>query len=94
MASAWLQYVIVGAVVLAAALYAAVKYVPKPVRRRLVYKLSNGSGKGKLVRWLDTDAGCGSGCDTCGSCAPAPSTPSMPERDDKGRKVIRLHVEK
>ena len=94
MAAHWLQYVVVGAVVLAAALYAAVKYVPKSLRQRLVYRLSNGSGKGTLVKWLDTDASCGSGCDTCGSCAPAPSTPSLPERDAKGRKVIPLHVEK
>ncbi len=90
MASPWVQYVVVGALVLAAALYAAVKYVPASLRRRVVYKLSNGSGKGRLVRWLDADASCGSGCDTCGSCASEP----LPERDAEGRKVIQLHVRK
>jgi hypothetical protein len=91
MAPQWAQYLIAGLIVLLAALYAASKYLPKAWRQRLVYRLSARNGKGKLVQWLDTDSSCGSGCDTCGSCAP---TPSMPEQDEKGRKVIRLHVER
>jgi hypothetical protein len=82
------QYLVVGVIVLLAALYAAAKYLPADWRRKLVYKLSGGSGKGKLVQWLDTGSSCGSGCDTCGSCAPAP----MAEKDGKGRKIIQVHV--
>jgi hypothetical protein len=91
MAPQWSQYVVVGVIVLLAALYAAAKYLPKAWRQRLVYQLSARTGKGKIVAWLDTDSSCGSGCDTCGSCAPAPA---LPEKDEKGRKVIQLHVKR
>jgi hypothetical protein len=84
------QYLIVSVVVLLAALYAAGKYLPVSVRRKVVYRFSDGSGKGWLARWLDKDAGCGSGCDTCGSCAPAP----MAATDGKGRKVIQVHLKR
>jgi len=84
------QYLVVGLIVLCAALYAAGKYLPLSVRRKIVYKFSDGSGKGLLARWLDKDAGCGSGCDTCGTCAPEP----MPERDEQGRKIIQVHVKR
>lgn len=86
-----IQYLVVGVIVLLAAMYAAAKYLPKTWRQRLVYTFSDGSGKGPLARWLDKESGCGSGCDTCGSCAPAPA---LPEKDDKGRKVIQLRVER
>lgn len=85
-----LQYLVVGVIVLLAALYAAGKYLPVSVRRKVVYTFSDGSGQGWLARWLDKDAGCGSGCDTCGSCAPEP----MAETDDKGRKVIQVHLKR
>jgi len=86
-----IQYLVVGVIVLLAAVYAAAKYLPKTWRQRVVYTFSDGSGKGLLARWLDKESGCGSGCDTCGSCAPAPV---LPEKDGKGRKVIQLHVER
>jgi hypothetical protein len=85
-----LQTLIVGVIVLLAALYAAGKYSPVEWRRRVVYRFSDGSGTGWLARWLDKEAGCGSGCDTCGSCAPEP----MPEKDEQGRKVIQVHVKR
>jgi hypothetical protein len=85
-----LQYLAVGVIVLLAALYAAGKYLPAAWRRRVVYRFSDGSGRGWLARWLDKESGCGSGCDTCGSCAPAP----MAEKDGKGRKVIQVHVKR
>jgi hypothetical protein len=84
------QYLVVGLIVLLAALYAAGKYLPASIRRRVVYRFSDGSGKGWLARWLDKDASCGSGCDTCGSCAPEP----MAEQDEKGRKVIQVHLKR
>ena len=86
----WAQYLVVGVIVLLAALYAAGKYLPVAWRRKVVYRFSDGSGQGWLARWLDKESGCGSGCDTCGSCAPEP----MPEKDEKGRKIIRVHVER
>lgn len=82
------QYLVVGLIVLFAALYAAGKYLPVALRRKLVYRFSDGSGQGWLARWLDKESGCGSGCDTCGSCATAP----MPEQDEKGRKIIQVHL--
>jgi hypothetical protein len=86
-----MQYLVVGVIVLLAALYAAGKYLPVAWRRKLVYKLRDaGRGNGKLARWLDKDGSCGSGCDTCGSCAPEP----MPEKDEKGRKVIQVHLKR
>jgi hypothetical protein len=86
-----MQYLVVGVIVLLAALYAAGKYLPVAWRRKLVYKLRDaGQGNGKLARWLDKDGSCGSGCDTCGSCAPEP----MPEKDEKGRKIIQVHVKR
>ena len=84
------QYLIVAFVVLLAALYAAAKYLPKTWRQRLVFRLTGGSGKGRLAEWVGgAGSGCGSGCDSCGTCAPAAP---MPERDGQGRKVIKLHV--
>jgi hypothetical protein len=84
-----LQYLIVGVIVIAATLYAAAKYLPKSWRQRIVHKLSGGTGKGRLVEWLDTGSSCGSGCDSCGTCeTPAP----LPETDAKGRKVIQVHL--
>ena len=85
------QYLVVGVIVLLAALYAAAKYLPKTWRERLVYRFSDGSGQGWLARRLGQASGCGSGCDTCGSCAP---TPALPEQDRQGRKIIQLHVKR
>jgi hypothetical protein len=85
-----IQTLIVGLIVAAAALYAVVKYLPKSVREKLVYRLSGGAGKGRIVQWLGTDSSCGSGCDTCGTCETEP----LPEKDAKGRKVIQVHVQR
>ena len=85
-----IQYLIVGLIVAAAALYAAVKYLPKAWRERLVHRLSDGTGTGRIVQWLGTDSSCGSGCDTCGTCETTP----LPEQDAKGRKVIQVHVQR
>ena len=85
-----IQYLIVAVIVAFAALYAAVKYLPKAWREKLVYKLSGGTGRGRIVQWLGTDSSCGSGCDTCGTCETTP----LPEQDAKGRKVIQVHVQR
>ncbi|WP_322403122.1 DUF6587 family protein [Massilia luteola] len=85
-----IQYLIVGLIVALAALYAAAKYLPKTWREKLVYKLSRGTGKGRIVTWLGTDSSCGSGCDSCGTCETTP----LPETDAKGRKVIQVHVQR
>ena len=86
-----LQYLIVAVVVLVCALYAAAKYLPLAWRERIVHKLSRGTGRGWFVKWFGTDASCGSGCDTCGSCE---TDAPLPERDEKGRKIIKLHVQR
>lgn len=86
-----LQYVVVGLIVLVAALYAGGKYLPVAWRRKVVFRLrEQGRGGGRLARWLDKDGNCGSGCDTCGSCETEP----LPQKDAKGRKVIQLHVKR
>lgn len=86
------QYLVVGLIVLLAALHAARKYVPAGWRRRLVYLLSRrrAGADSKLVRWLDTDASCGSGCDTCKACETGQPQPPAGGK----RKVIRLRVER
>lgn len=84
-----MQYLVVAVVVLLASLYAGSKYLPKALRQRIVYKLSGGTGKGKVADWLGADSGCGSGCDSCGTCE-TPATP-LPERDEKGRRIIQIH---
>ena len=86
------QYLIVAFVVLLASLYAGARYLPKTWRERMVYVLSRGSGKGRVADWLGGEgSGCGSGCDSCGTCEPAVP---VPERDGQGRKVIKLHVQR
>jgi hypothetical protein len=86
------QYLIVGVIVLLAALAAARKFVPARWRTRLVYWLSRGKAgsQSRLVRWLDTDASCGSGCDTCKACE---DTPVAPPAEGKHR-VIKMRVER
>ena len=77
------QNVIVGLIVLLAALYVARKYLPKSWRTKLVYRLSaRGASQAKVAKWLDTESSCGSGCDTCKACA-------EPEPNER---VIKIHV--
>ena len=88
------QELLVGIIVLLAALYAGAKYLPESWRRALVHRLSRGGRASTLakplVAWLDTSASCGSGCGSCGSCAtPAPSAAA---EDEQGSgRVIRIH---
>jgi hypothetical protein len=84
------QYLVVALVVVAALLAAGRKYLPKTWRQRLVHVVSRGSGKGRFAAWLGgPDTGCGSGCGSCGTCEPV-----RPPQDGKGRKVIKLHVQR
>jgi hypothetical protein len=83
------QYLVVALIVLLALCYAGGKYLPVAWRRKLVFKLrADGKGEGRVAKWLDKDGSCGSGCDTCGSC----ETEGLPETDEKGRKIIQLHL--
>jgi hypothetical protein len=86
------QYLIVGVIVLLAALFAARKLMPAAWRARLVYRLSRGraGSQSRLVRWLDADASCGSGCDSCKACE---DTPVEAPVEGKHR-VIKLRVER
>jgi len=85
------QTIIVALVVLVAAVYVARKYLPAAWRRKLVYALTRrgAAEQSTLVRWLDTDASCGSGCDSCKACDDTPAAP--PEGK---HRVIPLHPER
>jgi hypothetical protein len=84
------QYLAVALIVLLAALYAGRKYLPAALRRRVVYLLTRrGAEQSKLVKWLDTDASCGSGCDTCKACDTTPAAPA-----EGKHRIISLRVEK
>jgi hypothetical protein len=86
------QYLIVGVIVLLAALAAARKFMPARWRTWLVYRLSRGraGSQSRLVRWLDTDASCGSGCATCKACEDPPA-----DAPAEGKhRVIKMRVER
>ena len=86
------QYLIVGVIVFFAALFAARKFMPAAWRTRLVYRLSRGraGADSRLVRWLDTDASCGSGCDTCKACEDTPADAPVEGK----HRVIKMRVER
>ncbi|MCA1248155.1 DUF6587 family protein [Massilia sp. MS-15] len=77
-----------GIIVALAVLYAGAKYLPGGWRRAIVHRLSQGGRRSTLVKWLDTSASCGSGCNSCNTCGPA--TPVPPTGQGKG-KVIKIH---
>ena len=86
----FLQYFVVALAVLLAAAYVAAKYLPAAWRRRLAYLLTHrGANQSALARWLDTDATCGSGCGSCGSCAL-----EQPAQPATGHRVIALHEQR
>ncbi len=77
------QNLIVGLIVLLAALYVARKYLPAGWRTKLVYFFTvRGASQAKMARWMGTGASCGSGCDTCKACA-------EPEPDPKVIRIVR-----
>jgi hypothetical protein len=77
------QDLIVGLIVVLAALYVARKYSPASWRTKLVYFFTaRGASQAKLARLLGTGASCGSGCDTCKACA-------EPEPNEKVIKIVR-----
>jgi hypothetical protein len=82
------QELVVGLVVVLAAVYVGAKYLPATWRIRIVNRLSRGGSESKLVRWLGTDSSCGSGCNSCKSCdTPAEPTPPAGNK----HRVIKLH---
>ena len=80
------QNLIVAAIVVVALLYIVRKYLPAGLRQKLVYRMSaRGASQSKMAQWLNTESSCGSGCDTCKSCAePTAEVPS--------ERVIKIHV--
>lgn len=81
-----LEYLVVGLIVAAAAFYAVRKYMPASLRKRLSYRL--GGSESALGRMMNSDPGCGTGCDTCKACAddvPAAAAPA------DGKRVIKIH---
>lgn len=81
-----IENLIVVLIVALATLYASARLLPASLRRRIVHLLTRGApGQSRLARWFNTEAGCGSGCDTCKACAdPAPAQAPKPG-------VIKLH---
>jgi hypothetical protein len=76
----------VALIVLLALLHACSKYLPASWRQQLVLLLvARGVAQERAARWLRTEAGCGSGCNSCKACdAPAPAAPS------NGARVITI----
>ena len=70
-----LEYVIVGLIVAAAAVWVCMKYMPMALRRRLSVRLAQHP---RVARWFGQQAGCGSGCDTCGTCDTPEPSPRLP----------------
>ncbi|MEX5745357.1 DUF6587 family protein [Massilia sp. X63] len=82
------QELVAGIIVALAVLYAGAKYLPDSWRRAIVHRLSKGGKQSALVKWLDTSASCGSGCNSCNTCGPA--APAPPPGKGSG-KVIKIH---
>lgn len=79
--TAMIENLLVALIVMLAALYAGVRFLPASWRRRLVSLLTRGAtGGATAARWFSGESGCSS-CDTCKACAdPAPA-----------RHVVKLH---
>jgi hypothetical protein len=79
-----MQELAVALIVVAAFAWVAMKYMPASLRRQLSVRLAPHP---RVARWFGTQAGCGSGCDTCGTCetTPADASPAPHPR------VIRIH---
>jgi hypothetical protein len=82
------QELVAGIIVALAVLYAGAKYLPDSWRRAIVHRLSKGGKQSRLVKWLDTSASCGSGCNSCKTCGPG--EPAPPPGKGNG-KVIKIH---
>ncbi|UGQ45986.1 DUF6587 family protein [Massilia endophytica] len=81
------QEIVVGIIVVLAALHACTKYLPSAWRRQIVYLLSRrGFNQDRLAKIFKTQSSCGDGCDTCGSCEP-----EAPPEPDSRRRVIKIH---
>lgn len=60
-----MQELAVALIVVAASAYLFIKYMPKGLRRSLSARLASYP---RIARWFGSQASCGSGCDTCGTC--------------------------
>jgi hypothetical protein len=80
---------VVAAIVLLACVHFATRFLPASWRQRIVYALARrGADQGRMAKWFNTESGCGSGCDSCGSCAtPAPDADSA----TGAQRVIKIH---
>ena len=81
-----IENLIVAVIVVVALLYIVRKYLPAGWRQKLVYRLTTrGASQAKMAQWLNTESSCGSGCDTCKSCA-------EPTAEAPSERVIKIHV--
>ncbi|HEY1043119.1 MAG TPA: DUF6587 family protein [Telluria sp.] len=81
-----MQELAVALIVVAAFGYVGLKYMPKATRRKLSARLE---AHPRVARWFGQSAGCGSGCDTCGTCDEPAKPADQPSRP--GARVITIH---
>lgn len=88
------QQVIVIVIVAAAVLHFCTRFLPLPLRRRIVFWLSQrGCNQARMAALFKTTPGCGDGCSSCGSC----DSPAPPASGDGGapkQRVIMLQVQR
>lgn len=77
-----MQELAVALIVVAASAYLFIKYMPKGWRRSLSARLASHP---RIARWFGSQASCGSGCDTCGTCD------TEPQPSDSRTIPIRVH---
>ncbi|RJG21940.1 DUF6587 family protein [Massilia cavernae] len=80
-----LEYAIVGLIVAVSAFFAVRGFIPASWRKHLSYRL--GGSESALGRIMNTDPSCGSGCDTCKTCADDEPAPAA----EDGKRVIKIH---
>jgi hypothetical protein len=84
---------IVAAIVLGACMHFAARFLPASWRQRFVYALAQrGADQSRMAKWFNTESGCGSGCDSCKSCAPV-ADEAKPDAAPTGhQRVIKIHT--
>jgi hypothetical protein len=90
-----LQELIVALIVFAASVQACRKFLPAALRQRMVYALSKkGFDQDKLAKLFKTEANCGNGCGSCGSCDTTPAPIDIANDGGAKRRVIMMNVQR
>jgi hypothetical protein len=87
-----LQDLIVAMIVVVALLQVCRRYLPATLRQRIVHGLARrGFDQARMAKLFKTQASCGDGCGSCGSCETTPAA-DAPKDTGVARRVITLHV--